>query len=153
MEPHRIKQKDKIKTLPKGLAILTILGPGLVWTSDLVGSGEVIITTRNGAVLGIAVLWAIVIGIFLKCWIGLSGARYTVCTGEGMIDMFSRIPGPRNWIVWIVMVIQFISAAIGMGSLASASGNFLHGLVPLQADLAVFSDGQLSSGYSWFSSF
>jgi Mn2+/Fe2+ NRAMP family transporter len=136
MENDRIKQKDKIKTLPKGLAILTILGPGLVWTSDLVGSGEVIITTRNGAVLGIAVLWAIVIGIFLKCWIGLSGARYTVCTGEGMIDMFSRIPGPRNWIVWVVMVIQLLSAAIGMGSLASASGNFLHGLVPLQPKIA-----------------
>lgn len=102
----------------------------------MVGSGEVIITTRNGAILGIAVLWAIIIGVFLKCWIGLSGARYTVCTGEGMIDMFSRIPGPRNWIVWIIMVIQLLSAAIGMGSLASAAGNFLHGLVPLQPKIA-----------------
>ena len=135
METQTTKQKDQIKTLPKGLAVIAILGPGLVWTSDLVGSGEVIITTRNGAILGIDVLWAIVIGVFLKCWIGLSGARYTVCTGEGMIDMFSRIPGPRNWIVWIVMVIQFLSAAIGMGSLASAAGNFLHGLVPLQPNI------------------
>ncbi len=136
MEAQSTEQKNKINTIPKGLAILAILGPGLVWTSDLVGSGEVIITTRNGAILGITVLWAIVIGVFLKCWIGLSGARYTVCTGEGMIDMFSRIPGPRNWIVWIVMVIQLVSAAIGMGSLASAAGNFLHGLVPLSPDFA-----------------
>ena len=135
MENHTIKQKNRIKTLPKGLAILAILGPGLVWTSDLVGSGEVILTTRNGAIFGTAVLWAIVIGIFLKCWIGLSGARYTVCTGEGMIDMFSRIPGPRNWIVWIVMIIQLLSAAVGMGSLASASGSFLYGLVPLPPNI------------------
>lgn len=133
---QKIQKKDRIRNLPKGLAVLLILGPGLVWTSDLVGSGEVIITTRNGAVLGITVLWAIVIGVFLKCWIGLSGARYTVCTGEGMIDMFSRIPGPRNWIVWIVMVIQLLSAAIGMGSLASAAGNFLNGLIPLSPDIA-----------------
>ncbi|OHB58026.1 MAG: hypothetical protein A2173_09545 [Planctomycetes bacterium RBG_13_44_8b] len=53
-----------------------------------------------------------------------------------MIDMFSRMPGPRNWVVWIVMVIQFISAMIGMGALASASGTFLHSLVPISAHIA-----------------
>lgn len=121
---------------PKGLAILALLGPGLVWTSDLVGSGEVILTTRTGAILGTGIIWALLIGIFLKCYIGVAGARYTVSTGEGMIDMFSRIPGPKNWVVWIVMVVQCISALIAMGSLASASGAFLHSLIPLSPALA-----------------
>ena len=53
----------------------------------MIGSGEVILTTRVGAILGTDVLWAIILGIFLKYVIGLGGARYTVCTGEGMIDM------------------------------------------------------------------
>ena len=122
-----------MKKPPKGWPILALLGPGLVWTSDLVGSGEVILTTRNGAILGTEVIWAILIGIFLKCWIGISGARYTVCTGEGMIDMFARIPGPKNWVVWIVMAIQFITAMIAMGSLAAASGAFLHSLLLIPA--------------------
>jgi hypothetical protein len=70
-------------------------------------------------------------GIFLKFWIGMSGARYTVCTGEGMIDMFARMPGPRNWAVWIVLVAQFISATIAIGSLATAAGVFLSSLLPV----------------------
>ena len=125
-----------IQTPPRGWAIFTLLGPGIVWTSELIGSGEVILTTRNGAILGTVVLWAILIGIFLKCWIGISGARYTVCTGESMIDMFARIPGPRNWVVWTVMVIQFFSALISIGSLATASGIFLHSLIPVPPHVA-----------------
>jgi Mn2+/Fe2+ NRAMP family transporter len=125
-----------IQTPPRGWAIFTLLGPGIVWTSELIGSGEVILTTRNGAILGTVVLWAILIGVFLKCWIGISGARYTVCTGESMIDMFARIPGPRNWVVWTVMVIQFFSALISIGSLATASGIFLHSLIPVPPHVA-----------------
>jgi len=121
---------------PHGWAILALLGPGIVWTSEIVGSGEVILTTRNGAILGTTILWAILVGIFLKCWIGVCGARYTVCTGEGMVDMFARVPGPRHWVVWTVMVIQFISALISIGSLAAASGIFLHSLLHIPAHLA-----------------
>ncbi|MHC4748754.1 MAG: Nramp family divalent metal transporter [Planctomycetota bacterium] len=90
-----------IKKAPVGLAALALIGPSMVWAAEYIGSGEVILATRTGAILGTTVLWAIVIGVFLKFWIGVSGARYTVCTGEGMIDMFDRIPGPRHWAVWI----------------------------------------------------
>ena len=81
-----------IKKPPIGLGILALIGPSIIWTAEYIGSGEVILATRTGAVLGSAVLWAIVIGVFLKYWIAMSGARYTVCTGEGMIDMFDRMP-------------------------------------------------------------
>ena len=101
--------------------MLALIGPGLIWSAEMIGSGEVVLTTRVGAILGTGVLWAILIGIFLKYVIGLGGARYTVCTGEGMIDMFSRIPGPRNWVVWIVLVVQLISATVAIGSIASNS--------------------------------
>jgi len=102
----------------------------------MIGSGEVILTTRVGAILGTGVMWAIIIGIFLKFVIGLGGARYTVCTGEGMIDMFSRLPGPKNWVVWIVLIVQLISATIAIGSIATAAGVFLHHLLPFSGQLA-----------------
>jgi Mn2+/Fe2+ NRAMP family transporter len=60
-----MKNDVSVQTPPKGWAILAVLGPGIVWTSELVGSGEVILTTRNGAILGTAILWAVLIGIFL----------------------------------------------------------------------------------------
>src|SRR3990172_4010079 len=131
-----MEENGFIKKPPKGLAVLALLGPSIVWVGEFIGSGEVILSTRTGAILGTGVMWAIVVGIFLKYWIGMSGARYTVCTGEGMIDMFARMPGPKNWAVWIVLVAQFVSAAVSIGSIASAAGIFVCGLVPIQPYLA-----------------
>lgn len=122
-----------VKKPPVGLAIVLLIGPSLVWAAEYIGSGEVILATRTGAVLGTSVLWAIVVGIILKFWIGLSGARYTVITGEGMIDLIGRMPGPKNWAVWIVLVAQLGAAAIAIGSLASAAGAFVSELLPLPA--------------------
>ena len=126
-----MQHDNTIRMPPKGLALLTMLGPSIVWCAEFIGSGEVILATRNGAILGIGILWAVVIGVFLKFWIGMSGARYTVCTGEGMIDMFARIPGPRHWVVWIVLIVQFISGTIAIGSLATAAGVFINSLIPI----------------------
>jgi len=119
-----------IKKAPVGLAALALVGPSMVWAAEYIGSGEVILATRTGAILGTGVLWAIVLGIFLKFWIGMSGARYTVCTGEGMIDMFNRIPGPRHWAVWLVLVVQLISATFAIGAVVTAAGIFVSNIVP-----------------------
>lgn len=121
---------QEIKIPPKGLAAFALVGPSIVWCAEYIGSGEVILATRTGAILGTGVLWAIIIGVFLKFWIGLSGARYTVCTGEGMIDMFDRIPGPSHWVVWIVLVVQFVAGILSIGAVATAAGVFLHSVIP-----------------------
>lgn len=130
-----MQSHSSIKTPLTGLAILAILGPSIVWASEYIGSGEVILATRNGAIFGTGITWVVISGIFLKFWIGMSGARYTVCTGEGMIDMFARMPGPKNWAVWIVLVAQLFSAAIAMGSVATAAGIFLSTLLPISHSL------------------
>ncbi len=119
-----------VPTAPKGLGILLVIGPSMVWAAEYIGSGEVIIATRTGAILGTAVLWAVVLGVFLKFWIGVAGARYTVCTGEGMVDMFDRMPGPRHWVVWIVLVVQFFCAVMSTGALATSAGTFIQSLLP-----------------------
>ncbi len=119
-----------IKTPPRGLAIFALVGPSFIWAAEFIGSGEVILATRTGAILGSSVLWAIVVGVFLKYWIGMSGARYTVCTGEGMIDMFDRVPGPRHWVVWVVLIVQFAAGIVSIGSLATAAGVFINNLIP-----------------------
>ena len=121
-----------IKRAPLGwLGFLMVLGPSLVWCGEFIGSGEVIIATRTGAILGPAVLWAIVFGIFLKYWMGLCGARYTVSTGEGMIDLFSRVPGPKNWLVWIVFIGQIAAGICSIGALAVAAATFMGSIFPL----------------------
>ena len=127
MKNYRLSSKA-----PRGIAILAVIGPAFVWCAEYIGSGEVILSTRTGAIFGSAVLWAPTLVIILKTFIGAGGAHYTVCTGEGMMDMFSRLPGPRNWAVWIVLVGQFLAGAISIGGIASAAGIFAHSLLPLK---------------------
>ena len=138
MEPEKnlMENGHSIKSPPRGLAMLAILGPSLVWAGEFIGSGEVILSTRVGAILGPTVLWAILVGVVLKFWIGMAGARYTVCTGEGMIDMIARVPGPRNWGVWITLVAQLAAGTIAIGSLAAAAGIFVHSLIGISPLIA-----------------
>ncbi len=139
----------RIKKAPVGLAVFALVGPSMVWAAEYIGSGEVILATRTGAILGTTVLWAIVLGIFLKFWIGMSGARYTVCTGEGMIDMCDRVPGPRHWAVWIILVAQFASAAFSIGALATAAGVFVNSIIPIGASLSGWLVTFVAVGIVW----
>lgn len=137
-EPKTPQRLSTISKPPTGLAVVALVGPAFVWTAEYIGSGEVILATRTGAILGTSVIWAIVGGIFLKYWIGMSGARYTVCTGEAMMDMFARIPGPRNWVVWLVLAAQLAAAAVSIGSIAAAAGAFIAAMLPIPAQAAAW---------------
>ncbi|MCA9449445.1 MAG: Nramp family divalent metal transporter, partial [Candidatus Omnitrophica bacterium] len=100
-----------------------------------IGSGEVILAPRAGAILGLTILWVPFFGIFLKYWIGLAGARYTVCTGEGMVDMLSRTPGPKNWVIYLVFIGQLASGAISSAAIAAAAGAFTSYFIPISSTL------------------
>jgi Mn2+/Fe2+ NRAMP family transporter len=142
-----------LKTPPTGLAILAMVGPSMVWCAEYIGSGEVILSPRAGSVLGLGVLWVIVTAICLKCWIGMSGARYTACTGEGMVDMFDRMPGPRHWAVWLVLVVQFVAAAMSTGALASASGSFVGNLIHVEPKYCGWVVGIVALAIAWTGGF
>jgi Mn2+/Fe2+ NRAMP family transporter len=148
MENHS-QNEPSIKKAPVGLAVFALVGPSMVWAAEYIGSGEVIVATRTGAILGSSVLWALVFGVFLKFWIGMSGARYTVCTGEGMIDMFGRMPGPKNWAIWIVIIAQFATAALSIGALATAAGVFVNSLIPIGAGLSGWLVTFIAVGIVW----
>ena len=129
MSDIQASQTSPIRTPPMGLKILALVGPAFVWCAEYIGSGEVVLATRTGAILSSAILWSVIFGIFLKYWIGMSGGRYTVCTGEGMVDMFDRMPGPRHWVVWLVLIVQFATAIIAIAALANVAGVFLAGFI------------------------
>jgi hypothetical protein len=53
-----------------------------------------------------------------------------------MIDMIARVPGPRNWGVWITLVAQLAAGTIAIGSLAAAAGIFVHSLLGIPPIIA-----------------
>ena len=84
--------------------ILRQVGPGLIIAANIVGSGELIMTTKTGAEAGIALLWLILLGCVVKVFVQLELGRFTISHGETTLSSLNRVPGPRGGRVnWIVM--------------------------------------------------
>src|SRR5690606_3127380 len=74
--------------------ILRQIGPGLIIAGSIVGSGELIATTKTGAQAGISLLWLIIIGCLIKVFVQIELGRYTITHGETTLSALDRVPGP-----------------------------------------------------------
>lgn len=122
LPPSMDPEAGGLKAPPTTLAgIIRRLGPGLIIAGSIVGSGELIATTKTGAQAGIALLWLIVIGCLIKVFAQVELGRYTITHGETTLAALDRVPGPRfivNWIVWFWLLMMII----GFGQLGGIVG-------------------------------
>ena len=93
-DPYKLTA-DHIEEPPQGLGkIMGRIGPGLVLSASIVGSGELIATTTLGAKLGYTMMWLIIVSCLIKSIVQAALGRYVICTGETTLSCFSRVPGP-----------------------------------------------------------
>jgi len=122
------------------LQILSHIGPGLIIAANIVGSGELIMTTKTGAQAGIALLWLILLGCIVKVFVQLEFGRFAISHGETTLASLNRVPGPRlfgmNWIVlfWLLMI---STSTAQLGGIAGGVGQSLSLTVPLTGDYAL----------------
>jgi manganese transport protein len=107
-------QADEVVEPPRKLAgILRKIGPGLILSASIVGSGELIATTTLGAEVGYVALWIITLSCIIKPAIQSELGRYVIATGETGGEGLNRLPGPRlggvNWVVWAWAVMTFLT--------------------------------------------
>lgn len=108
------------------------IGPSLVLTATLVGSGELIITTTFGAQAGFTGLWLIVGACFLKVAMQESLGRYAISESETGLQILDRIPGPRflaGWGIWVWLLVV-LAGAIQLGGVADIVGQSMNILIP-----------------------
>ncbi len=140
------------------LNILKQVGPGLIIAANIVGSGELIMTTKTGAEAGIALLWLILLGCVVKVFVQLELGRFTISHGETTLSSLNRVPGPRlGRINWVVMLWGFMMlTTVGqLGGIVGGVGQALALTVPItgdvitavsmpaEADVRAFADWQL----------
>ena len=105
--------------------ILRQLGPGLIISAVIVGSGELIVTPKLGATVGFDMLWFIILGCFIKVFVQIELGRFAISNGMTTLQAMNSIPGPRfivSWLVWLWLLMYFalIFQVAGMvGGLAS----------------------------------
>ena len=105
--------------------ILKQLGPGLIISAVIVGSGELIVTPKLGAQVGFIMLWFIILGCFIKVFVQIELGRFAVSRGMTTLEAMNSIPGPRlivSWLLWlwVLMYVALIFQVAGMvGGLAT----------------------------------
>ena len=120
-----------MSTRPKR-TFLAVLGPGLLLAATGVGGGDLATASFVGGMLGTTVLWAIVVGAFMKFVVTEGLARWQLATGETLIEGVVHRLGPV--VVWIFLP-YFLLWSFFVGSAQmSASGVALHAMLPFFDD-------------------
>jgi Mn2+/Fe2+ NRAMP family transporter len=103
------------------------LGPGIILSASIVGSGELIATTTLGARAGFVTLWVILVSCVIKVALQLEFGRHAINTGESTMASFNRLPGPKlgraKWPIWtwlLIMILKFIQVGGIVGGVALA---------------------------------
>lgn len=122
-------------------SVLAILGPGLLVAATGIGAGDLATASFTGSILGTAVLWAAVVGAFLKFVMTEGLARYQLATGDTLLEgLVRRLGRPLGWLFLPYLVIWSFFVA---SALMSACGVTLHAMIPLFDDAA---EGKIAFG-------
>lgn len=137
MEDLYARNQAGIRQPPRSLAgSLRYLGPSLIVTANVVGSGELIMTTTLGARAGFVALWVILVSCLFKVAVQLEFGRHAIGSGETSLRAFQSLPGPClrgvRWSVWVWLGCKG-AQAIQYGGIVGGVALALHLAVPAVA--------------------
>jgi len=111
--------------------LVALLSPGLLVAATGVGAGDLATAAFTGSRLGVAVLWAVVLGAFLKYVVNEGLARWQLATGETLLEgALRRLGRPAQ----VVFGAYFVLWSFFVGTaLMSACGATVHAIIPVFA--------------------
>lgn len=112
LDPYQLDPKHVLEPPVAMRDIVRKIGPGIILSASIVGSGELIATTTLGAEVGYTVMWLIIFSCLIKALIQSFLGRYTIARGETGLAAFNRIPGrigKVNWVVWAWAAMVFMT--------------------------------------------
>mgnify|MGYP001269584585 FL=1 len=142
------KRIQDMQTAPKTfLERIKFIGPSVIVTGSVVGSGSIVMTPLLGAAAGFLLLWWLLLSMWSKPIIQAEISRYIVVTKKTFLEAFADMPGFKttiqgkttSWLVWF-MFIGVIPSIAGMGGLAGAvaeAGNTMFPLLSTEAWVAI----------------
>ena len=104
------------------------LGPSVVISATIVGSGEIVLTASLGAAVGYGMLWWVLMSCWSKSILQAELARYVVLSGDTYLRALNRAPGkitgPRGPFAWTIGlgIVAFIAGLTGLGGLIGGAG-------------------------------
>jgi len=113
----------------------SIFGPGAIIASLTIGTGELIFSTRGGALFGYRVLFLFVLISFLKWGLVLATSRHMVLTGVHPYKRMLDLPGPRGWFLLMIFLLAAVCIPIWVSFHSSVLGNLTSWVTGTQGQL------------------
>lgn len=130
--------QSEIKNPPVGfMNSIRFIGPGLILSAAIVGSGELIATTSLGAKAGYQLLWVILLGCMVKVAVQLEYGRFCIHYGKTALQAWNHVGNRKIWnnhwsvyIAVLYMIATFFGQAGVLGG-ASQVANYAFPSIPI----------------------
>lgn len=113
-------------------SFLAIILPGILIAATGIGAGDLATASFSGSQLGLAILWAVVLGGLFKYFLTEGLARWQLVTGttllQGVSQHFGRVSG------WLFLPYLLLWSFFVASALMSACGVTLHAIFPVFDD-------------------
>ncbi len=117
------KSQSEVREPPVGFfSMLRCIGPGIVVSGSVIGSGELINTPKQAAQFGFALLWAILISCVIKYWLQVELGRHALVHNRTTIQALNLVPGPKVRGTGWVGVLYFVGYVCSMATLVGIFG-------------------------------
>ncbi len=107
----------------RSLDWLKVFGPGAIIASLTIGTGELIFSSRGGAIFGYRILFLFVIISLLKWSLVVALSRHIVLTGVHPYRRMLDLPGPKGWLALALFLIAAVCLPIWISFHSGVLGN------------------------------
>lgn len=123
------------------LSSLKRIGPGAIVASATIGAGETVLAVRAGAWARYDLLWLVLLAVLTKSLLTLYMlGRYAAASGEPVANRLVELPGPRGWLLWMVLLLEGLVAPAVFVVIAVPCGQLMG---------QILSSVGLSISYKW----
>ena len=114
---------------------LALFGPGAIVASLTIGSGELLFSSRGGALFGYRLLGLFLVICLLKWALVLTTSRQMILTGAHPFQRWMSCPGPRGWLPIVFLISAVALFPVWVGFHAATVGTLLASLTGTKAAL------------------
>ncbi|MCP4292063.1 MAG: divalent metal cation transporter [bacterium] len=111
---------------------LQAVGPGILFAGAAIGVSHLVQATRAGASYGFDLLWAVILVLIFKYPFFQYAHRYTVATGESLLEGYQR---QGRWALLAFMIVVVISSFITLAAVTVVTAGLASGLLGLSLSL------------------
>ncbi len=117
-------------------ARMAALGPGVLFAGAAIGVSHLVQSTRAGAAYGFELLWAVLLVLLCKYPFFEYAHRYTVATGESLLQGYARL---GRWALGLFMVVIVGSAFITTAAVTVVTAGLMGTLFKVDVSLTMLS--------------